>query len=61
MRIRTHMRAGGSGCDPWSTNCKGVDLATGKVFWDNCHHWQPFAGQKCWDRAGAVDNVCYKC
>jgi len=46
MRIRTHIRAG-SACDLWSTNCKGVDQATGKVFWNNCHHGMPMAGDAC--------------
>jgi hypothetical protein len=61
MRIRTKIRAG-SPCDPWSTNCKGVDKASGKVFWNNCHHGFPMAGEACMAKGALFeDPYCYKC
>ena len=61
MRTKTSVRAGSS-CGATSTNCKGVDQATGTVFWDNCHSGHPFAGVDC-QQAGwnYKQPYCYKC
>ena len=63
MKIRTHVRAG-TVCQPGNTNCKGVDLDTGRVFWDNCHDWRLNAGKWCWEQGesqGIAHPYCYKC
>ena len=61
MRTKTSVRAGSS-CSGGSTNCKGVDQATGFVFWDNCDHWTPFAGSQCMALGEHYKQpYCYKC